>query len=149
MVSIRSVAASGLAMVAVACTPSPSTSPAASMANVAAEQQLPAGRIYVFHSTAQASCPSLDWHIVLEPGGALSGIIGWNDMKSLARASGALNMQTGTFQMTAKETAGQGRTATIKGTVDRSSGYMIASIKGPNVNCDGIDVPWLRQGPQH
>jgi len=119
------------------------------MATVAAEQQLPPGRIYAFHSTAQAGCPSLDWHIVLEPGGALSGIIAWNDMKSVARASGAVNMQTGTFQMTAKEVNAPGRTAALSGTVDRSSGYLTTSIKGPNVNCDGINVPWLRQGPQH
>jgi len=119
------------------------------MEAAAAEQKLPPGRIYAFHATAQAGCPSLDWHIVLEPGGELSGIIAWNDMKSLARASGALNMQTGAFQMTAKEVGGQARTAAINGTVDRSSGWMTANIRGPNVNCEGINVPWLRQGAQH
>ena len=148
MVLVRSAAVSVLALVAAACTPSP-PAPAASMAAAAAEQQLPAGRVYGFHSTAQASCPSLDWHIVLEPGGALSGIIAWNDMKSLARASGALDMQTGAFQMTAREIGGPARTATLNGTVDRSSGWMTANIHGQNVNCEGIDVPWLRQGPQH
>jgi hypothetical protein len=108
-----------------------------------AEMQLPPGRVYTFHSNAQAGCPLLDWHIVLEESGRLYGVIAWNDMQSFARATGNLNRQTNTFQMTAKEVGGKGRTATITGRVNTSSGWLTADIKGTAVNCTGIEVPWF------
>ena len=128
-----------IAAAAVACTPPPSPLPPAV---VTAEQQLPPGRIYIFHSTAQSSCPALDWHVVLVSDTALDGIIAWNNMQSIARASGTLNPQARTFQMTAQEVGGRGRSATISGTVGRN-GYLTANISGPAVNCQGIEVPWF------
>src|SRR5262245_29581890 len=107
---------SALAAVAAACTPT-NPQPAPPPAVAAVEQQLPPGRVYSFHSTAQAGCPALDWHIVLEDSGALAGMVSWDNMMSLARASGRLNAQTNTFQMTAREVGGRSRTATIDGTV--------------------------------
>lgn len=112
----------------------------------ASAQQAPEGRIYVFHSKAQASCPALDWHVVVAGNDTLTGMIAWDDMKAIARVSGTVNMSAKTFEMTAKETGGQGRTATINGTV-RSDGWLVANIKGPNVNCQGINVPWFVPSP--
>jgi hypothetical protein len=132
-----------IAAAAAACTP-PSSPPPPAVA--AAEQQLPPGRVYVFHSTAQSSCPALDWHVVLDSGTALDGIIAWNNMQSMARASGTLNPQARTFQMTAKEVGGRGRTATISGTVGQN-GYLTANISGPAVNCQGIQVSWFVPPP--
>jgi hypothetical protein len=109
-------------------------------------QQAPAGRVYVFHSTAQASCPALDWHVVVAGDDSLSGMIAWDDMKAIARVSGKVNMSAKTFAMTAKEVGGQGRTATVDGTV-RSDGWLVANIKGPNINCQGINVPWFVPSP--
>lgn len=109
-------------------------------------QQAPVGRIYVFHSTAQGSCPALDWHVVVGGNNALTGMVAWNDMKSIARVSGTVNMSAKTFAMTAKEVGGQGHTATISGVV-RSDGWLVADIKGPNVNCQGIVVPWFVPSP--
>ena len=106
-------------------------------------QQLPPGRVYAFDSSAQAGCPGLNWHMVLGEGGALSGLIGWNNMQSVARVSGSVSLQTRTFQGTAAEVGGQGRTATLTGTVDPTSGWLTANIQGPNVNCQGIRVPWF------
>ena len=106
-------------------------------------QQLPPGRVYAFDSVAQAGCPGLDWHVVLQTGGVLSGLIAWNNMQSVARANGTVNTQSGTFQMTATEVGGQGRTATINGTVNTNDGSLIANIQGPNVSCRGITVPWV------
>ena len=41
----------------------------AAMGDVASAQlQVPPGRVYAFHSGATASCPALDWHIVLGGG---------------------------------------------------------------------------------
>ena len=142
MTLFRSVAAGAVVISAAACTPPPQPSPAVA----AATQQLPTGRVYVFHSTAQSSCPSLDWHIVLEGNDRLGGIIAWNYMQSVARASGSINMQTRTFQMTATEVGGQGRTANISGTVGQN-GYLVANISGPNINCQGINVPWFAPPP--
>ena len=112
-----------------------------------AQMQLPPGRVYAFHSGATASCPALDWHIVLGTGGALAGMISWNNMESLARAQGSINMTSGAFQMTAQEVGGQGRTATIDGTVNTSNGTLLANIQGPNVNCKGVQVPWFAPTP--
>lgn len=144
MTLFRSVTASALAISAAACTPQPP--PPTPPAVASAIQQLPPGRIYVFHSTSQSSCPALDWHVVLDANGTLDGIIAWNNMQSLARASGSLDAQNRTFQMTAREVGGQGRTATIDGTV-RRDGYLVANISGPNVNCQGVTVTWFVPTP--
>src|ERR1700719_1752877 len=86
----RSYLAAGAAVIsAAACTPQPPPPPP-SPAVASAVQQLPPGRVYVFHSTAQSSCPALDWHVVLTPDGTLDGVIAWNSMQSLAHASGSL-----------------------------------------------------------
>jgi len=108
----------------------------------ASAQDIPPGRVYVFHSTAQAGCPALDWHVVVGANGALSGMISWNNMQDMAHATGMLNTQARTFQMTAKEVGGQGRTATVSGTV-RQDGWLVADVQGPNVKCQGINVPWF------
>lgn len=111
--------------------------------------KLPAvGRLYAFHSDARGGCPPIDWHVVLQEGGVLVGMISWNNMKSMAHASGRLDMRTGAFQMTATEVGGQGRTATINGTVTPSSGWLKADIQGPNANCQGIQVPWFYSTPR-
>jgi hypothetical protein len=142
----RSYLAAGAAVIsAAACTPQP-PSPPPSPAVASAVQQLPPGRVYVFHSTAQSSCPALDWHVVLTPDGTLDGVIAWNNMQSLARASGSLNAQSRTFQMTAREVGGQHRTATIDGTL-RQDGYLVANISAPNLHCQGITVPWFVPPP--
>ena len=93
MTLFRSYLAAGAAVIsAAACTPQPPPPPSPAVAS--AVQQLPPGRVYVFHSTAQSSCPALDWHVVLTPDGALDGVIAWNNMQSLAHASGSINAQS-------------------------------------------------------
>jgi hypothetical protein len=104
--------------------------------------QLPPGRVYAFHSSAQAGYPALDWHLVLQAGGVLDGMVSCNNMQSMARASGNIDTRTGTFQMTAKEVGGDGRTATVSGTVDSDTGWLIANIQAPNIDCHGVKVPW-------
>jgi hypothetical protein len=108
---------------------------------VAAAQPLPEGRIYAFHSSAQGGCPALDWHVVVGANNTLDGMISWDAMKSMAHASGSVNAQARTFSMRAKEVGGQGRTATVDGTL-RGDGYLLANIKGPNVTCTNVAVPW-------
>ena len=70
--------------------------------------EFPPGRIYAFHSQAHGICPAMDWHIVAEANGTLEGMISWNGMQDMARATGTYNAQAGTFQMTAKEVGGVG-----------------------------------------
>jgi hypothetical protein len=77
--------------------------------------QVPEGRIYALHSKAEGACPSLDWHIVVEPNGVLAGMIARDDMQTMARATGTINQENRTFSMIAKEIGGQTRTATIDG----------------------------------
>jgi hypothetical protein len=106
-----------------------------------ASAQAPEGRLYAFRSKAMAGCPALDWHVTVDGTGAANGMISWNNMKSMAHATGSVNMSAKTFSMTAKEVGGQNQTATITGQV-RSDGWLVADVKGPNVSCTGIVVPW-------
>jgi hypothetical protein len=119
---------------------------------VASAQQpaydLPPGRLYAFHSGAGGGCPGLDWHMVVEPNNALTGIIAWNNMQSMAHVTGSVNKQTGAFELTAHEVGGQARTATATGTVDPGTGWMTASVQGEGVKCQSIKVPWFSPPPQ-
>ena len=108
--------------------------------------QLPPGRIYAFDSSANGSCPPIDWHIVVGPNNTFTGMISWDGMKSLAHITGSANQQTGAVQMTAQEVGGQGRTATIDGTVQQD-GWMAVNIKGDNVACQGLSIPWFTPPP--
>jgi hypothetical protein len=72
-------------------------------------------------------------------------MISWNDMQNMAHTDGTYDRQSMTFQMTANEIGGQGRTATVSGTI-RPDGWLIANVTGPNVNCQGVTVPWVFQG---
>jgi hypothetical protein len=71
--------------------------------DVATEQKppfkLPAGRLYVFHSTPRSGCPGVDWYIVAGAGDTLTGFIAWNNMQSVACATGTLSRRAGTFEM--------------------------------------------------
>jgi hypothetical protein len=102
--------------------------------------QVPEGRIYALHSKAEGACPSLDWHIVVEPNGVLAGMIAWDDMKTMARATGRINRENRTFSMIAKEIGGQTRTATIDGQIE-DNGWITAKIKGPQGTCNALVVP--------
>jgi hypothetical protein len=132
MVSPKLIAASVLAIAA--------TCGAASAQGVA-----PPGRVYAFHSQASGACPALDWHVTVGPNNTLTGILAWDDMKAMAHATGSVTPNR-TFAMTAKEVGGQGRTAEITGQV-RTDGWLVANIKGPKIECNGITVPWYTPAP--
>lgn len=110
----------------------------ASQAN-ARSPDLPEGRIYVLHSSATDTCPSLDWHIVVERNDVLAGMIAWDNMQMMARATGRVDRKSSTFEMTVVELGGQGRTATVEGTI-KGNGSATASIKGPAVSCDLVTI---------
>jgi hypothetical protein len=118
----------------------------AATCGVASAQGAFEGRTYIFHSKASGACPALDWHLVAESNGVLEGMLSWDSMKSMAHASGTVNVSAKTFEVKAVEVGGQGRTAMITGTV-RSDGWLIANIKGPNIDCQGITVPWYVAKP--
>jgi hypothetical protein len=105
----------------------------------------PPGRVYAFHSKAAGQCPALDWHVTVGDNNTLSGMLAWNDMKAMAAVTGSVTPAR-TFTMTAKEVGGQGRTANIPGQV-RADGWLVASIKGPKIECNGITVPWYNPAP--
>jgi hypothetical protein len=114
--------------------------------SVASAQGLPEGRVYAFHSQTSGACPALDWYVTIGAGNTLRGMISWDDMKSLAYATGTYNAPqagVGTFTMSAHESGGQGRTATIDGQV-RKDGWLVVNISGPNVTCLGIAVPMVQ-----
>jgi hypothetical protein len=108
--------------------------------------RLPVGRLYVFHSGPRSGCPGVDWYIVAEAGDTLTGFIAWNNLQSLARATGTLNRQAGTFEMTAHEVGG-GTELSVTGTVSPTSGWLTADVQGQDVSCRGIKVPWFTPPP--
>jgi hypothetical protein len=110
-----------------------------------AQQVAPEGRVYVFHSPPTGPCPELDWHVVVGNNNALTGMVAWNGMKSMANVTGSISPNR-TFSMQGKEVGGQGRTAVITGQL-RNDGYLIANVKGPTINCQGITVPWFVPPP--
>jgi hypothetical protein len=105
----------------------------------AASAQMPG--VYVLHSKPEGGFPALDWHVTVGPNHELSGVIGWDNMKSIARVSGQLNEQSRTFTMTATEVGGQGRTANIKGNL-RLDGHMTANVTGA-VTCPSVVIPYF------
>jgi hypothetical protein len=106
--------------------------------------QVPEGRLFVFHSTAQGGCPALDWHVTAGANGTLSGMISWNNMESMAKATGTA--RSGKVQMTATEVGGQNRTATVTGTI-RPDGWLTVNVTGPNVSCQNINIPFFSAPP--
>jgi hypothetical protein len=106
----------------------------------AASPEVPQGRIYVLHSQAAGGCPSLDWHIVVEPNDVVAGMIAWDDMKTMARATGTVDRKNHTLTMTAVEMGGQARTAKVDGTINDNA-TIIANIKGPNMTCNSVIIP--------
>ena len=108
-------------------------------------QSPPEGRVYTFHSGQQGACPGLDWHVVAN-GNKLDGIISWDNMNAMARATGTLNASAKSFEMTAKEVGGQNRTATITGSIT-SAGWLQANINGPGVKCQNVTVQWFVPPP--
>jgi hypothetical protein len=118
--------------------------------NVAnAQQVMPEGRIYAFHSAAQAGCPALDWHLVAGGNNTLSGMVAWNGMKSMAALSGTVNPATKKFELTGKETAAPNRATTLTGQV-MDNGWLVIDI-GPiaGTSCSNkmIKVQWFVQQP--
>ena len=100
--------------------------------------------LYVLHSKATATCPALDWHVVVDvtsTGNTLSGVIGWDGMKHLASVTGMLNPNTRTFEMTATEVGGDKRTAKIDGQL-RLDGWMTANIDGAGISCKSVVIPY-------
>ena len=105
-----------------------------------AQEVLPEGRVYSFHSPAPlGNCHALDWHMVVGANNTLTGMISWDNMQNIANVSGTVNPANRSFQTHAMRPGGRG--ATIDGQI-RQDGWLIANIKGPNVDCEGIKVQW-------
>jgi hypothetical protein len=102
----------------------------------AAPTMIPEGTVYVFHSAAADACPSLDWQVITGTKGNLSGIIAWDNMRSIARVRGQIALDR-TFKMTANEMGGAQRRAVITGRV-LPDGKMVADLKAPKIECHGI-----------
>jgi hypothetical protein len=105
----------------------------------------PPNRVYTLHTPATGPCPALDWHIgINDAKNTLTGIIAWGeDMENLARVSGTFKSGS-SFEMIAHEVGGQNRTAEISGYLRKPDNYMISSIKGPNISCENITIPWFK-----
>jgi len=121
----------------------------------AAQKTVQGDRVYVLHSEAQGSCPSLNWHMVASPDGVLTGMVAWDNQKVVAMFTGTImplvraerfgkplgdTPQSRTFQGIATEVGGQNRVANISGTIEQN-GWLTANIDGPGVACRNLKVP--------
>ena len=100
-----------------------------------------AGQISAFHSQAAGNCPELDWYLVVRENRQVVGMVGWNDMKSVARMSGAIAVNN-SFHLNATLIGEPDKTAVVDGKFDRN-GWITADIKGPDVDCK-IQVPLFK-----
>jgi hypothetical protein len=112
---------------------------------VTSAQEMPNGGTYILHSAAQGDCPALDWHVVVDVDGSVAGMISWNEMRSMAQVTGVVRRNARTFQATARELGGERGVATVEGHVS-DDGSLVATIKGPHVDCQDIKVPLSPKG---
>jgi hypothetical protein len=101
-----------------------------------------AGQIFAFHSQPAGDCPGLDWYLVVRENGKLLGMVGWNDMRSVARLAGTIDAKK-SFHVSATEIGATGKTVAVDGQFGRD-GWITANVKGPDVDCKNIRVPWFR-----
>ena len=134
------LAAGAFAITVVGCTAPPPPQPAQQQAG-----QTSQNKVYLLHSVAQDGCPALDWYIVAKPGGTLGGTLSWNEFQDTATISGSFDQQKGTFQMRVLENQNILRTATIDGTINAQTGWLTANVRGLNVVCRSIQMPWVAQ----
>lgn len=74
----------------------------------------------------------MDWHIVAEPDGSLTGFVAWDRMRHMARVEGKMNPDR-TFKMDAMDPT-TGKRATVSGT--DTGDYIMASVSGSGTACD-------------
>ena len=114
-------------------------------AQVVSAQVAPEGRMFVYHGAASGGCPVLDWHVVAGPNNSLVGMISWNNMQSMAHATGVIGWDRH-LNMIATEAEGKGETVTITGLL-RPDGWLFADIKGLTFNCPGVLVSYAVEFP--
>ena len=119
----------------------------AAQAQVLPRHPSPRAQLYAFHTRPASGCPGLDWHVTVEPDGAVSGFVGWDKMQHMARLEGQV-AKDNTFKIDAQEVGNPSRTATILG---RAGGSFVAlSINGTGTACDNVvlNVPRVTGGLQ-
>src|SRR5215469_8477043 len=55
-----------------------------------AQKLLPGDRLYLLHSDAVGTCPSFLWHIIVGQDGVISGLLAWDNRKTVASVAGAI-----------------------------------------------------------
>ena len=112
-------------------------------------QAIGPGTVYSLHTAANGQCPALDWHLVVgEDDSTLSGMVAWNNMKSMARLEGKIG-QDHTFSTVATEVSGPkvGTTAKVTGHA-QNNGWLMVQVEGDGISCHDIKVPIWQQGKQ-
>lgn len=119
-----------------------------------AQETVPGDKVYYLHSSAQESCPSLNWHIVASPDGVLSGVVVSDDKKLVVMLAGVINptvhverdgkqgsiAEAQTFEMMASEVGSRNRIAEVKGIIE-PNGWLNANVNGYGVACQHMRVP--------
>src|SRR5215813_4079740 len=120
------------------------------------QKMLPGDRLYVLHSDAVGTCPSMLWHIIVGQDGVISGLIAWDNRKTVATVAGAIvpnitvernatqpanpKPKEQEYEMMVTEIGGPNRIANVTGTIE-PSGWLNATVEGSGVSCHSIRVP--------
>ena len=101
---------------------------------ISAFAQANRGGLYAFKTGRLGDCPGLDWHVNVERGGAITGVVAWEGR--MANVEGTMQ-QNGKFQLTAHEAA-SGRTAIVTGS--SAGDHLTLTMNGTGGACDGKTV---------
>jgi hypothetical protein len=125
---------------------------------LSAQKMLPGDRLYVLHSDAVGTCPSMLWHIIVGQDGVISGLIAWDNRKTVAAVAGAIvpninvernatqpanpePRQAQEYEMMVTEIGGQNRIANVTGTIEPNGWMNATAVEGSGVSCHSIRVP--------
>lgn len=95
------------------------------------------GRTWMLHSDPKGACQGVDWDVT-RVGNDLRGVMGWDDMRHVARLEGTMG-SNGNFTLHLTEVVGGNRTGTITGQV-RKDGWLFVKLQDTGSGCDGQDV---------
>ena len=129
-----------------------------------AQKMLPGDRLYVLHTDAEGTCPSLLWHIIVGQDGVISGLLAWDNRRTVAAVAGAVvpnvsiernapqqptkpTPQAQEYEMMVTEIGGQNRIANVAGTIEPNGWLNATTIEGSGVSCRNIRVPLFVPAP--
>jgi hypothetical protein len=109
----------------------------------AADWGLP-GSVFSLHSSPAGDCPAMDWHIVVQKDGIMTGMVGVEDMKTMFRLNGTYSGAN--FHLDGQEVGGT-RTGAVNGQLQEQKIAMTLGGLPVGSRCQGKTVYITRRPP--